>query len=141
MGKYYLAVFSEETWNIFLQASNKQYATKLTKESRARRINKGDFFLCYVTKKSAIVGLLEIVSEAYIGESNIYGDSDLPVCLDCEAVICHSVEDGIPIKKIMDKISFLQNVRNTKKWATFFWNPLNEFPERDAEILIQYLRQ
>lgn len=139
--RYYLAVFNEDTWNIFQKSSVKQYATKITKQGRADKINLGDLLICYVTKRMVFVAVLEVISRPYICEANIFSDSLLLICLDCKVIEEVPLEKGIKIKDIMEHISFLQNIKNEKKWASFFWNAFNEFSYDDAKVIITEMKK
>jgi predicted RNA-binding protein len=138
--KYYLALFSWETWDEFLDKGSSVYGTNLNKQSRMEMINCGDFLICYVTKLSCFVGLLEVTSKAYLDDQRIWRNDIYPVRVNVHPVYILEAVNGIPISELKEELEMFTNLRNPKNWSGFFINSLNTFKEHDAKIIVEKLK-
>jgi hypothetical protein len=68
----------------------------------------GDFLLCYATRVSRWVGLLEVVSEPFRDSSPIWKDEAFPVRLRVKPIISLELENGIPVYSMKDQLSMFQ---------------------------------
>lgn len=138
--KYYLALFNEETWNEFLDKGSSIYGTNLNKQTRMEKINAGDFLICYVTKLSRFVGLLEVTSKAYLDDHRIWKNDIYPVRVNVHPVYILEAVNGIPISELKEELEMFINLKNPKGWGGFFINSLNTFKERDANLIVDKLK-
>jgi predicted RNA-binding protein len=139
--KYYLALFNEETWNVFLEKGSSVYGTNLSKQKRMESTNPGDFLICYVTKLSRFVGLLEITSKAYLDDHRIWEEDIYPVRANVKPIYILKANDGIPISELKEELAMFENLRNPKSWSGFFISALNKFQEHDAMIIVGKLKE
>lgn len=139
--KYYLAVFNEETWEEFLKNGSSVYGTTLNKQRRMEATNPSDFLICYVTKLSCFVGLLEITSKAYLENRIIWKNGIYPVRVDVHPVYVLKAENGIPVLELKDELAMFDNIKNPKHWGVFFLNSLIGFQENDAKLIVDKLKE
>lgn len=138
--KHYLALFSEETWNEFLETDCLVYGTTLNKQVRMRVVNQGDYLICYVTKLSLFVGLLEITSSPYIDDHRIWKNDIYPVRVKVLPIYTLNVKNGVPVLELKEELSMFKRLRNPRAWSGFFLNSLNTFHEHDAKLIIDKLK-
>ena|SRR5208337_1629971 len=138
--KYFLAVFSVTSWREFLRNGAKVYGTTGNQINRAKKLQKGDLLICYITGFSQFVGIVEIISDAYVDKSRIWEEDTFPVRFDVRLIEKLSEHSGISGKGLIGKITVLKNLNNPKKWWAFFINSLNEFPAEDGEYLVNEIK-
>ncbi len=138
--KYYLALFNEDTWNEFLGNGSLVYGTNLKKQKRMDATNPGDFLICYVTKLSRFVGLLEITSKAYLDESHIWKNDVYPVRVNVRPVYILEATNGVPVSELKDKLPMFRKLKNPKNWFFYFRSSLSTFQEPDAKLIIDKLK-
>lgn len=62
---YYLDLFSPETYEVFTKSNRNISGFRVRQQKAASRIAKGDKLICYMTKLSRWVGVLEVMSECF----------------------------------------------------------------------------
>lgn len=140
-GKYFLALFTEKTWTEFCTHKKKIYGTSKNKLSRASVLINGDFLLCYVSKKKEIVGVLEVISEAYYDEAKIWEEQIFPVRVAVKPISILPLGRGIPISKFFNDLNIFKNLKNKKNWSGFFHNTFNTFPDEDGKFIMNELKK
>lgn len=135
--RYFLALFNEKTWNEFLSQKQMVYGTNKNKIENAKKVKKGDFLICYLSKISEFVGILIVTSDVYYDEFTIWEDNVYPVRLNVQPVIVFPVERGISISQFKNKLTIFKKLKNKNRWGGFFNNAFNEFPSDDG-ILIHH---
>ncbi len=73
---YFLDVFSPETYETFSQTPRDVAGFKKRYQNAAGKIHVGDKLICYMTKFSRWLGILEVASEYYLDSTPIYGSDD-----------------------------------------------------------------
>ena len=58
---YFIDLFSPETYEAFKASAREVSGFRLRQKGLAERINKGDIFVCYLTRVSRWFGTLEVV--------------------------------------------------------------------------------
>jgi len=139
--RFYLCLFNENTWEEFLAQKIKVYGTTKNKLVRANKITKDDYLICYVSKKSKFVGILQKTSDAYFDETPLWRKGVFPVRFAVKIILAVPITKGFPVIQLKNKISILQNIKNEKKWAGFFINSFNEFPANDGELIQKELEK
>ncbi len=139
--RFYLVNFNKKTWTEFLDSGGKVYGTNRNKFNKAKKILPGDFFICYLSKISKIVGILEVKSKMYHDEKIIWKDSTFPVRFDVEINSLLDIEKGIEIGEILNDLLIFSDLKNPKNWGGFFINSFNEFPPEDGYFLFDLIRK
>jgi predicted RNA-binding protein len=106
---YWLNLFTPQTWDEFQKAGASVSGFRESRWSFVQKIEKGDYFLCYVTGVSRWVGLLEITSKAFKDEKRIYKDEVFPCRLKVKPVVMLAPEIGVPVKDMRDQLSAFKN--------------------------------
>ena len=101
MANYWRCIFSPTTWDEFLAAGATTAGFSLARESVARRISPGDKLICYLTKHSRVVGVLEAVSGSFHDESRtIWSEGDYPIRVNVQLLVQLQVESGITLDQL-----------------------------------------
>lgn len=139
--KYWLDLFTGQTWEEFLGYGAKVSGFRETRENVAMKIHPGDYLLCYVTGISRFIGLLKVTSELYKDESTIWTNEVFPIRFKVELQIKLTPKTSIPVLNLRDKLSIFDNIEPGRQWSGFFRGSPAEFKRRDAEIIIKSMQE
>src|SRR6185437_14001546 len=107
---YFLDLFSPETYEAFTRSARDVSGFRIRHRAAAAKVHAGDKLVCYMTKLSRWVGLLEVIADPFESDSPIfYPESDpFVVRFKVKATIWLPVERAIPIHegRLWDFLSF-----------------------------------
>jgi len=137
---YYLNLFSPETYEAFSNSDRDISGFRSRQELIAKRIKEGDKLICYITKLSRFIGILEVKSEYYIDNTPIFHKSQDPfiVRFKVKTTIWLPKELAIPIKEpnIWTNLTFTKEHNiNSTSWTGKIRNSLNQLAESDGKFL------
>lgn len=75
---YWLDLFTVETWKEFLDHGSDMSGFSERRWPSVQKMKPGDYLLCYLTRVSRWVGLLEVVGEPFIDEEPIWSSQVYP---------------------------------------------------------------
>jgi len=98
---YYLDIFSPETYEAFSKSSKDVAGVREGHASYADKLRPGDKLICYLTKLSRWVGLLEVQSGVFRDETPRFQDNEDPYIIRVEGkpLAWLGKENGIPIRE------------------------------------------
>src|SRR5215831_548537 len=119
---FYTNLFSPDTFETFSRSARDVSGFSKHQLAWARRIHSGDRFLCYMTKLSGWVGVLEVLSDCYIDESPLFYPEDDPyvVRFKVRPSVWLPKEKAVPIheKHVWDALSFTRGCDpNSPVWT------------------------
>ncbi len=114
---YWLNLFTIETWNEFLAAGSGVTGFSESRWSTVRNIKPGDYMLCYLTKVSRFVGVLEAVSEPFSDEERIWSKALYPSRVRVKPMVTLTPETAIPITDLRENLSIFQGISNPNAWS------------------------
>ncbi|MDQ2973957.1 MAG: EVE domain-containing protein [Acidobacteriota bacterium] len=137
---YYTDLFSPETYEAFSNSPRDVSGFRLTQRTAANKVQAGDRFICYVTRLSRWVGVLEILSTAYEDDTPIFYEEQDPfvVRFKVKPIAWLSKENGIPIHEdeIWNSLSFTKGYdKSSSTWTGKVRRSLNQFEDADAQFL------
>ena len=137
---YYLDLFSPETFEAFRRSDMTVSGFRPRHRNAAERIKPGDKLVCYLTKLSRWVGILEVVSGPYEDDSpRFYAESDpFLVRFKVRPTIVLPKEKGIPIyePEMWDHLSFTSGQeRGTPTWTGKIRTSLVRLSEVDGSLI------
>lgn len=143
---YYLNLFSPDTYETFTRSGKKVSGFRIRHQSAAAKVHVGDRMLCYMTKLSRWIGILEVVSEAYNDPTPFYYEHDDPfiVRFEVKPIVWLSKEKAIPIKddRVWNALSFTKNIsRDSFVWTGKLRTSLVQFTSQDGAFLERILRE
>ena len=141
---YYLDLFSPETYETFSKSDQTVSGFRIRQSNAAKKIHPGDKFLCYMTKLSRWIGVLEVQSESFIDEKPLFYEEDDPfvVRFKVQPVVWLPKEKTVPIHE--DRVwNILTLTKDHPKvstaWTGRFRASLNSIPDEDGQFLEQLL--
>ncbi|MCY4610527.1 MAG: EVE domain-containing protein [Gammaproteobacteria bacterium] len=140
--RYFLNLFSPQTWETFCKSSNVSGFRKRQQRS-ASKIKIGDTFVCYLTKVSRWCGVLKITSEMYSDTTPIFEDPDpYVVRFRVEPLIILEPEHSVPIVSHWDNLSITKDhVIGSRGWTGAFRQSLSELSQPDGRFLVGQLEK
>ncbi len=140
--KYWLDLFTGKTWEEFLKAGAKVSGFPKFRKNVAKKISVGDYFICYVTGISRIIGILEVRSKVYQDTSPIWEEDDFPVRFKVELLYKLAPDTAVPILNLKDSLTIFAKLKSAHAWTGFFRSPLNQFKEqRDGEVIVEAVKE
>src|SRR5579885_862294 len=107
---YFLDLFSPETYEAFSRSDRTVSGFRLRHRGVAGRVKRGDRLVCYMTKLSRWIGILEVVEGPYVDETPLFFPDGDPfvVRFRVKPVAWLAVEKGIPIHddRVWNALSF-----------------------------------
>lgn len=140
--KYWLDLFTGKTWSEFLKAGGKVSGFRERRRKTAEKIKPGDYFICYLTGLSRIIGILEVKSEIYMDHTPIWEDTSFPCRFKTNILFKLEPETAIPIKEFENKLSIFKNLRTPHSWTGFFRGSPALFKNKeDGEIIVEMVKE
>lgn len=139
---YYINLFSPETYEAFTKSDKSISGFRTRQENAASRIKIGDKLICYMTKLSRWVGVLEVESTYFQDNKPIFYSTDDPFVIrfKVKPLVWLSKEKALPIRdsRIWDHLSFTKGYDiNSSFWTGKLRNSLNALDEKDGKFLEQ----
>lgn len=137
---YYTNLFSPETYVAFTESKQDVSGFRIRQRNVASQIKPGDRFICYVTKISRWVGVLEIVEEYYEDNTPLFYQEDDPYVIRflVKAHVWLPKEKAIPIheEEVWSQLSFTRDhSKNSSAWTGKLRASLNQLSELDGQFL------
>lgn len=141
---YYTDLFSPETYEAFERSDRSVSGFRKRQRGVAQRIKPGDKLICYITKLSRWIGVLEILGECYIDDTPLfYPDVDPFIVRFKVRVISWLPRDkAVPIheEKVWNSLSFTRGHEATSSaWTGKLRGSLNKLSDDDGAFLEQLL--
>jgi predicted RNA-binding protein len=137
---YFLNLFSPETYEAFTKSGRDTSGFRLRHQNAATRVLPGDRLVCYMTKLSRFVGILEVNSSWFKDNTPIFYPADDPFVIRFRvtSVAWLTKEKAFPIHddRIWNRLSFTRNHEKTsKQWTGGVRTSLKQLEEADAHLL------
>ena len=142
---YYTDLFSPETYEAFSESSRDISGFRKRQQNAASQIHPGDKLVCYVTKVSRWIGVLEVTSDFFINEAPLFYPEDDPfvVRFRVRPIVCLTKEKAVPIHQdhIWDSLSFTKgHDKGSSTWTGKMRNSLNPLTIDDGRFLEELLQ-
>lgn len=142
---YFLNLFSPETYETFLHSKRNISGFRIRQENAAGKIHPGDKFICYLTKLSRWIAVLEVMGDYFVDETPIYYPENDPFVVRFEVVpvVCLEKELTIPIHEpfVWDVLSFTRShPHNSYQWTGKVRASLNRLNDADGRFLEKIIR-
>lgn len=141
---YYINLFSPETYETFSKTERTISGFRTRQRNVASKIKPGDKLVCYLTKLSRWVGVLEVESESFENSDPIfYGQNDpFVIRFKVKPVVWLPKEKAIPIRdsSVWDVLSFTKDIeKNSSAWTGKLRSSLNQLEHHDGQHLERLL--
>ena len=141
---YYVNLFSPETYEAFTRSDRTVAGFRERQQGFAKGIVPGDKLICYVTKLSRWVGVLEVGSGQFFDSTPIFAEADDPFTLRFN-VIEHAwlpLEEGIPVDEDIcwTQLSFTKALpKKSSAWTGIIRGSLRQLTKEDGSYLEQLI--
>ncbi|HEY1190748.1 MAG TPA: EVE domain-containing protein, partial [Gemmata sp.] len=137
---FFTNLFSPDTYETFSRSNQEVSGFSKHQHAWAKRVQKGDRFVCYMTKLSRWVGVLEVLGECYPDESPLFYPEGDPYVIRFKVcpVVWLPKDQAIPIreKHIWDTLSFTKGVeQKSAAWTGKVRISLNKLSDEDGQFL------
>ena len=137
---YYTDLFSPETYEAFSKSDRTISGFRMRHKNLASRVNIGDKLICYLTKLSRWVGILEVTSKPFVDDSPRFYKADDPfaVRFKVKPLVWLEVEKALPIHEpeIWNGLSFTRDLPpNSNAWTGKVRGSLVRLEDEDGEFL------
>lgn len=136
---YWLDLFTGTTWKEFLDAGGEISGFRESRWKTVQSIKPGDYLLCYLTRVSRFIGVLEVVSEPYRDTTPIWKDEAFPCRLKMKIVVGLTPETAVPVESLKDTLSVLKNFDEGYAWTGHFRGSPSKWTAKDGEAVVQAL--
>lgn len=137
---YYTNLFSPDTYETFSRSDRTKSGFRRRQEALAAKIRRGDRFVCYMTKLSRWIGVLEVEEPFVLDESPFYYPENDPFVLrfKVKPVVWLPKEKTVPIHEphVWDKLSFTRGAaHDSSVWTGKVRSSLCQMSEADGAFL------
>ena len=136
---YYLAHFTVTTWLEFVGAGAAVLGFRERRWKTVADMKPGDYFICYLTRVSRFIGLLEATSEPFRDHSPIWKDESFPSRIEVQIVVGLTPETSVPISQLRDSLTMFQDLRKPNAWTIQFRRSPTRWTAPDAEVVVRAL--
>ena len=142
---YFLVPFTPETWLAFRERGANVTGFRKRQQGMAKRVNRDDIFLCYLTVLSRWCGVLQVESESYLEETPIQ-DALAPfiVRFKVKPIVTLDAEKAIPIyeDEVWNTLTLTKgHQKGASRWTGPFRMSLNKITEDDGRYLLELLKE
>lgn len=136
MRRYWVQVFTVARWNQFINAGAKVSSFRENRWGFVRSLKPRDYLLCYVSRVSRWVGILEVKSEPYLDNTRIWEGEIYPCRAEVQVVTSLPPENGVPMRELADKLSIFR----VANWRLFLMASPTLWKESDARAVIDAIQ-
>lgn len=141
---YYLNLFSPETYEAFTKSKQDISGFRLRQRSVAEKIRIGDKFICYLTRLSRWIGVLEVTSNYFTAETPLFYEADDPFVIRFKVrpIAWLPKEKAIPIRdeRVWRTLSFTRDYAlDYPYWTGKLRTSLNQLDDDDGRFLEQLI--
>jgi len=142
---YFLNLFSPETYEAFTESGKNISGFRPSQRVAANKIKPGDKFICYMTKLSRWIGVLEVESDYFQDDTPIFYEQDDPFIIrfKVKPLVWLEKEKAIPIHEdeVWDSLSFTKDhEKNSPTWTGRIRSSLGQLDDNDGRFLEEVLR-
>lgn len=137
---YFLNLFSPETYETFSRSDMRISGFRIRQKNAATRVQPGDKLICYMTKLSRWIGILEVQSGSYIDDTPFYYEQNDPfvVRFNVGPLAWLQKEKAIPIRddRVWNELTFTRgHDKNSSTWTGKIRVSLGQIEKRDGLLL------
>lgn len=130
----YLGLFTVESWREFKRHGGTVMGFTEKKRAAAARLKPGDQILCYLSKVSAFVGVMEVTGPSYFDTAKIWSDGLFPVRLQVRMLHELPLPNAVPIRSLMGRLSFL---KPGSGWTIHVRSSPRRWLDSDAKAVVE----
>lgn len=117
---YWLDLFTWQTWQEFLKAGGSVSGWRDGRRRMVQEMRPGDLLVCYLTGVSRFVGLLEVTSDAFEDESEVWSEEAFPWRVHVRPVAVLTPETAVPVKELLSYFTWADGQPDPAGWTGHF---------------------
>lgn len=138
--KYWLNLFTWNTWKEFLEAGGIISGFRENRWRTVQDMKQGDILLCYMTGISRFFAILEVTGKPFTSEDPIWKELTFPSRIPVKILLSLEPEYAVPVISLRDQLSYFRELKTPNAWSGHFrGSPVIEKPN-DAEVIITALQ-
>jgi hypothetical protein len=137
---YWLDLFTVETWNEFQDHGSDVSGFSDKRWATVQRMKPGDHLLCYLTRVSRWVGVLEVVGEPFYDQERIWSSAVYPSRVPVRPVLQLAPEHGVPVLNLREELTVFRDLDNPNRWQGPFRGSPNRWKAPDGEAIVRALQ-
>jgi predicted RNA-binding protein len=137
---YWINLFTIETWKEFIDAGSSVTGFSESRWSTVQRIKPGDYLLCYLTKVSRFVGVLEATSDPYQDDTPIWKKAVYPSRVGVQPIVSLTPETAVPITNLRNELSIFRGISNPNAWSGHVRGSPTKWSEADGKAVLRAVR-
>ena len=138
--QYWLDLFTWKTWQEFLKAGGEVSGFRENRWKTVQRIKPGDYLLCYLTGVSRWIGILEVTSEAFKDDSQIWEVDAFPSRVKVRLINKLEPETAVPVLDLKEKLSIFDNLKNPNSWGMLFRGSPKKLSSEDGQEIVKAIQ-
>lgn len=137
---FFTNLFSPDTYETFSRSKRDVSGFSKHQLAWAKRVQKGDRLVCYMTKLGRWVGVLEVMGECYLDDTPLFYPEGDPyvVRFPVRPLVWLPKDQAVPVreKHIWEMLSFTKGVaQNSSSWTGKVRISLNKLSDEDGQFL------
>jgi EVE domain len=132
---YWLDLFTVDTWREFRGHGADVSGFSESRFSTVKKMKPGDLLLCYLTRASRWVGVLEVTGSAFYDEAPIWKSQVFPSRVPVRPVVALDPEYGVPVLDMRDELSVFKGLNNPNLWSGRFRGSPAKWSVADGEAI------
>ena len=138
---FWIDLFTIETWKEFLDHGGDVSGFSEKRRVTVERMKPGDYLLCYLTRVSRWVGVLEVTGEPFFDEAPIWSSQVFPSRVSVRVVLALRPEHGVPVLDMRGELTVFQDLDNPNRWEGPFRGSPTRWKAADGEAVVRALRE
>ena len=139
---YWLDLFTGKTWEEFLKNGAEVSGFRVRRRNIASKIKPGDYLICYITKISRFIGVLEVTSSSFVDSDNrIWEDDSFPIRFKVKLIRKLDAVDGVPLQLVTNDLTKFKKLASTNAWSGFLRGSPASIDPNDAQIILSIIEQ
>ena len=138
--QWWLGLFTVDSWREFKSHGGLIMGFNEKKAKIASRLRPGDRIICYLSKVSAFIGILEVTGPSYHDTAPIWSGGVFPTRLPVNILEEVELSEAVPIRSLKDKLSFLIAAGDSPYWTIHVLSSPRAWSARDGEAVQSALK-
>ncbi len=136
---YWLDLFTLETWQEFIAHGGDVSGFAATRWKTVQKMRPGDQLLCYVTRASRWIGLLEVTGNPFYDEAPIWQSQVFPSRVPVKILIALKPEHAVPVLNMRHQLTVFDGLANPNLWSGPFRGSPARWKQIDGDAVIRAL--
>ncbi|MFF4419088.1 EVE domain-containing protein [Streptosporangium sp. NPDC001559] len=140
--KYWLAVYTEDTWNEFIAHGADVAGFPLRRRKSVRTMKRGDHLVFYVMGLKRLVGIAEITGGPYESDEQIWASGDYPLRVGVDlSVQAPRPEQGVPITELLGELDLFERRGDLGSWGVRLRGTPKVLSDSDGQAILAALHK